>query len=713
MSIYKVGEKNIEQGAVGLPALAESVKQRGVSPSVPCRVRVLSSCGPGEINGVISTTGSTNTLGLTGWELETGTQQIEPDYQVYLRGGQSLKITNATANLRFVRFAMPETAIDPQVNEGFALPTIRSGMDIWLHVEDVAAIAKLDVTVYEDADRTKYRRIVLGTSAMIDYYGLIPGQWCCIHLTAPKMTAFDVVSRGANYPSPLGWLDDDCHTATYDDQTETTTITCYHNRFHSGCVGRGLLLNGGTTRYPVLALAGEPDENGLYGSLVVDGNLSLSGSDKVVQVLYPALDYPVAAIRIGVQGVADKTAIVRIGQIVAPESDVAVIMPVIDEPYTSGCSNVDRLCREHGFGAKGTFAVNGVKIGRDGGTSNDCPTPAELAAYEAAGHCLVSHSWSHYYSAPGTGVCNTDGVTVTRVSGTAFNTSGYQAGVHRLCINGVAYAIQSINSADSITLATSAGTQSGVRWDLGMSEAMSLREHDFNAAFMRRLGLRQGRPMYCVPPNNSIAYVATGTCTVAAGVVTWVSGDKMRMAGTAERTSIIINGVERWIATADSPTQITLADTSITEESPVAWIIIGGRSVASSVYSLCSRMSYGRGSTAISGSDWIDSPLSQRELELNRASMSNAASIDTVLSGGMTFREYIELAIAAGACLIPYTHKIEDGQSTSDAPVALWNEAFALYAQHVTAGRAVVWNWDDWYAFSGGKPFDHTYYGRL
>lgn len=61
--------------------------------------------------------------------------------------------------------------------------------------------------------------------------------------------------------------------------------------------------------------------------------------------------------------------------------------------------------------------------------------------------------------ATASGTVNTSGTSVTKVSGTAFPADA--AGL-RITINSVSYVIATVNSSTSITLTTSAGTQSGV-----------------------------------------------------------------------------------------------------------------------------------------------------------------------------------------------------------------------------------------------------------
>jgi len=58
------------------------------------------------------------------------------------------------------------------------------------------------------------------------------------------------------------------------------------------------------------------------------------------------------------------------------------------------------------------------------------------------------------------GTVNTSGTSVTRVSGTSFNT-GWCCSVMFIYINGTRYAISSVADGDHMTLATSAGTQTG------------------------------------------------------------------------------------------------------------------------------------------------------------------------------------------------------------------------------------------------------------
>ncbi len=73
-------------------------------------------------------------------------------------------------------------------------------------------------------------------------------------------------------------------------------------------------------------------------------------------------------------------------------------------------------------------------------------------------------SFSAVTTLPKTGTCNTSGTTVTRVSGPAFNTA-WASGVNTLfVINGVDYTIATVPDANTLTLMTSAGSQSGATW---------------------------------------------------------------------------------------------------------------------------------------------------------------------------------------------------------------------------------------------------------
>jgi hypothetical protein len=65
----------------------------------------------------------------------------------------------------------------------------------------------------------------------------------------------------------------------------------------------------------------------------------------------------------------------------------------------------------------------------------------------------------HYVYTTVTGVCSTSGTTVTRTSGQPF-----QAFMTSIIINGTTYTVSAWNSRDSVTLSSSAGTQSGATY---------------------------------------------------------------------------------------------------------------------------------------------------------------------------------------------------------------------------------------------------------
>jgi len=123
------------------------------------------------------------------------------------------------------------------------------------------------------------------------------------------------------------------------------------------------------------------------------------------------------------------------------------------------------------FGAFNNFALK--YGGRADGVTSDydyCvevePTPTPLGLTQGVNVAGSANSYQIVSNAI-IGTCNTSGTAVTWVTGDAFNLTN----ATYIWINFVKYTIQSINSSTSITLTTSAGSQSGVRFFIGHTSA--------------------------------------------------------------------------------------------------------------------------------------------------------------------------------------------------------------------------------------------------
>jgi hypothetical protein len=241
-------------------------------------------------------------------------------------------------------------------------------------------------------------------------------------------------------------------------------------------------------------------------------------------------------------------------------------------------------------------------------------------------------------------------------------------------------------------------------------------EHALGAAILRRAGLRRGMPMYGVLPNNGLGWVNGGTCTVDSGVVTRTGGEPFFWGSNDDYLyRITIDGTEYSIDRTETMTadQVTLEDTSVTEASDVAWHIIGGVGIARTIYAMCATRAYGDTGQVRSGSQYMPA-VAQDLSDIYRVLTANLADIDTADASGVTAREYMERAKAEGSLWVPYAHRIETSPTTSsDAYLTYWQELIALAASYVSSGDAVVWNWDQLYAYYGQQAFDHTYYGKL
>ncbi len=97
-----------------------------------------------------------------------------------------------------------------------------------------------------------------------------------------------------------------------------------------------------------------------------------------------------------------------------------------------------------------------------GGAGTVVPTDVELRS----NHCVKPLQWKCF---AGTGTVNTNGTSVTWVSGPTFGTSvpGATWNGTRFIINGVNYNVSSVGSSTSLTLTSSAGVQSGVQYRIG------------------------------------------------------------------------------------------------------------------------------------------------------------------------------------------------------------------------------------------------------
>lgn len=98
------------------------------------------------------------------------------------------------------------------------------------------------------------------------------------------------------------------------------------------------------------------------------------------------------------------------------------------------------------------------------------PTGIRTESLELALHESINGSfWDYQFFRVGIGSCDTNGTTVTRVTGNSFPFAGAVPG-GGMTINGVDYVIDTVTDNDHLELTTSAGVQSGVDWSVPRNE---------------------------------------------------------------------------------------------------------------------------------------------------------------------------------------------------------------------------------------------------
>ena len=195
------------------------------------------------------------------------------------------------------------------------------------------------------------------------------------------------------------------------------------------------------------------------------------------------------------------------------------------------------------------------------------------------------------------GTVNTTGTTVTWVSGSYFSTS-WPTGTS-IEINGVFYSIASVQSTTSLTLATSAGSQSGVTEFVGtpndvlIDNVFSIYQPNYGFEFDYGWGAKL---------TNSLAEYNgwTGTVTTSGTAVTWnntpfnLSSAPFNTAWAAG-TPIMINNVAYTIASVTNSTHLTLNTSAGTQSTAVPYQV--GTTNASGVYF----GTYGNGQDDVTG----------------------------------------------------------------------------------------------------------------
>jgi len=691
--------------------------QRSTAPIVNARLRVIADCGPSEITGTNGAGKIAPFAGRTGWTSQTdAVPAIEPDY-VYRYGNatQSMKITTNNTNMRAPILAMPETTIDPGDYLGTSLPTVKSCLEFVWRTDDYAAIDTIEIRLYESS--TRYRRCVLDVNGMWgERLGVVNGEWIKWQLHSLRFQLPSNNSNGANVPSPWGWGGNESTGATYDAGTDRTTITCRLEMFEPEHVGRGVCIATSPSQASRREILSVVDSQ----TITVAGDATTAAANgNPLFLMVPFPHYPVQEIRVAISAKSGQTATIYVGGIYSVECDQAIFMPEIDDLYLSGASFVVEESAKYadlGFVGKGNFLVTERLAGGTSGGEQLYLTWENMRDYERMGYSIVAHGKDHLRTNPASGVCNVSGTTVTRTSGTSFVSDGGAGGwsKHRIRINGVTYNVVSVANASTLTIDVDGGTQNGVAWRAAVSEETLEHEHRAVASAIRRNGLRDRRPIFNSPPHLSSYCEAWGKCTVAAGVVTRADGDVFYLGDGSHVQRIELDGTWYTVASVQSPTQLTLADTSITEESPVNWVIADGAyGVARRNYAMVTNIVRRRAVSNDYTLRFNQAAIPRDPFNISRVSITTQGSqvaIDDVGTAGYSYAEQIEYAIAMGSLYVFYSHAIREGATDGDSEPQLWRDVYAMIAEAVRAGQAVMWNADDLYAFLNGNDRQEIYW---
>jgi hypothetical protein len=680
----------------------------------PIDVRVLASCQTDEINSTVSASKThADSHGPQAWRtpyFTSGTHSIASDTDYACRGSQCLKISTDSTNAFIARLEMPEqTRIDDGYDE--SLPTLSSGIDCWLYIvgTDWSKVAAIDLRIACEEDESNKSNVLVHHRFYLERsnfaaYGIVPDKWCCLSLS-PLDFQYVYMATGADTPKPWGWTDNniDASECSYNASTDVATLTGFRAMYDESHVGEYLTLGDGTDRHQITGVAGTAS-GGLYPSVTVSADTDITSGlsdNDLLRVYKPATDYPVYSIGVGVEAESGETAVLRVGQIVAPTAQKSIFSMTLDEPFAAAMT----ATRDAASSVQLDGSLNAAVCGFEVGASEYFPDWSDLREWEAAGNSITSHSYYHTDTEFEAGTCDTDGTTVTKVSGDAFvdNQARIPAGL-TIRINGTEYIIDSVTSETELELTTSAGTQSGVAYEIYATEAMLEADHTALIALAEREGIRSSRPWFAKLPNVSAACKTWGECTVDAGVVTITSGSLPRDHELVK--GISIDGTFYWVDTVDSTTQVTLVDTTLTEGSAVEWWTSDGSlGVLRRLFAMSDdgwTHSYNGDSPSSWGSALVRPPLRPDKAALSIGSIGDMDSVDDVYADNATFREWLRLTNALGAMCGVYIHDVAETYSSGVITEAAIDDIYEIVGGYVNAGTMVAWNWDAIYAWLGG-----------
>lgn len=406
-------------------------------------VKMIADMQPGEIASTVSPSDSTGTgRGDYGWT--TGSRiTLTPTYSspAPLPGRlQSVAFTSdATTNAQAASLVFP------------AAVTVKSCIDFWVYVtdSDLDTMNYCYLHLYETAEGSSYRRFVFN-KANLQKLGVLPNTWCRLHLPWSQLANTGNNSSAADYPQPWGWTDTQVDgNATYDEGTELTTIVTHTAVWDADLhTGKAIIENGQTDRFVINSVE---DAN----TITVAGDETATFTDTTfIKCLVPVAAWSFEKIQVTLKSTGNAFSI-YIGQISSPESDRAIFIPGIDEPYACGVTVMDELLTQYRWRGKGDINAAGYTIGAE-----DYHTWAELIAYEALGYCLKSHSAEHIRTEPITGTCDTDGTTVTATDTTWYvgsETGGNGSERSKMMIGTTIYTVASITSTTELELTATAG----------------------------------------------------------------------------------------------------------------------------------------------------------------------------------------------------------------------------------------------------------------
>lgn len=160
------------------------------------------------------------------------------------------------------------------------------------------------------------------------------------------------------------------------------------------------------------------------------------------------------------------------------------------------------------------------------------PTTGIRAMFEGEGRTFVVAGSILYEIFFLSGTLSTSGTAVTRVSGSAFDTINGVAG-NLMIIAGVTFTVSTWNSVTSVTLTTSAGTQTGVPYTAMTYHARGNVGNDFLPVQMfpngNQLMIVSAGSVYvdggAGPVIQNFSGASSGFVNTAGLVATWVSGD--------------------------------------------------------------------------------------------------------------------------------------------------------------------------------------------